>query len=218
MPPDCSLILLGGGLGRRFGSNQPKQYLPFLGEPLILYPLKQCLILPVREVIVVCAPNYRSLFTAYPVKYALPGPRRQDSVLSGLQETSSPLVLVHDGARPFVYADDVTSLIAAATVGGAAVLVSPLPYTIKQGASSKTINRNELKIAHTPQCLQSNLLFQGLLQAKQEGILLHDDVEAAELLGKPITQVVSSHPHIKITYPEDFIIAEALALHMGAHE
>ncbi|QVE48716.1 2-C-methyl-D-erythritol 4-phosphate cytidylyltransferase [Chlamydia crocodili] len=211
MDPKCSLILLSGGKGERFGANQPKQYLPFHGQPLILHALKTALHIPeITEIIIVCDASYHHIFEGYSVKFAQSGSRRQDSVFSGLQYVTNPWVLVHDGVRPFIYADEVSELIASALLTGAATLVSNVPYTIKQRHPVKTLDRDALSIVHTPQCIKTEILLAGLEFANKEGITLVDDTQAAELLNVPVSLVFNKHPQIKITYPEDLTIALAL--------
>lgn len=80
MNNSCSLILLSGGKGRRFGGPCPKQYLPFANqEPLILYPLKQCQAFPqIHEIIVVCEPRFQPVFKDFEnIIFAEAGERRQ---------------------------------------------------------------------------------------------------------------------------------------------
>ncbi len=211
MKPKCSLILLSGGQGSRCKTKTPKQYLPLCGKPVILHSLTKILTFgEIAEVIVVCDPEYQPVFSPFPVRFARPGSHRQQSVLSGLQETTSPWVCVHDGARPFIYASEVSQLIQAAQNTGAATLVSPIPYTIKQRDPVKTWNKEDFVCSHTPQCVKTDLLLQGLRLAEKEGRTLTDDVEAAEILGIQTALVPITHPQIKITYPEDFYLAEAI--------
>ncbi|ANH78379.1 2-C-methyl-D-erythritol 4-phosphate cytidylyltransferase [Candidatus Chlamydia sanziniae] len=206
-----SLILLSGGQGRRFGSSTPKQYLPFYNKPLILHSLATFSTLSeIAEIIVVCAPMYREIFGNYTVTFAEPGERRQDSVFSGLHQVSHPWVLVHDGVRPFVYPDEITELILAAKHSGAATLASPLPYTIKQRSPVRTLDRDALAIIHTPQCIKTEILSEGLLLAMKKNLTLPDDTGAAELLGYTPQLVFNKHPQLKISYPEDLTIAHAL--------
>ncbi|WP_100934555.1 2-C-methyl-D-erythritol 4-phosphate cytidylyltransferase [Candidatus Chlamydia corallus] len=206
-----SLILLSGGQGRRFGSDIPKQYLPLHGLPLVLHSLKTLSSLPqIAEIIVVCAPSHQEIFKEYQVSFALPGERRQDSVFSGLQQVSYSWVLIHDGARPFVYPDEIFDLVATAEKIGAAALASPIPYTIKQRNPVRTLDRNNLAVIHTPQCIKTEILREGLSLAEKKRLTLVDDIEAAEILGKPPQLVFNKHPQIKISYPEDLTIAQAL--------
>ncbi|WP_201456646.1 2-C-methyl-D-erythritol 4-phosphate cytidylyltransferase [Chlamydia sp. 17-3921] len=207
-----SLILLSGGRGERFGSSIPKQYQTFHGAPLILHSLKTFVKIPqIKEIIVVCHSEYQDIFQDYPVIFAYPGERRQDSVFSGLKKVSNPWTLVHDGARPFVYAEEVAELFAAAQQSNAATLASPLPYAIKQRASLQTLDRDSLAIIHTPQCIKTEILKTGLLKAQEQNITLTDDTAAAEILGVTAKLVFNKYPQIKVSYPEDLTIAHALA-------
>jgi 2-C-methyl-D-erythritol 4-phosphate cytidylyltransferase len=93
------------------GANMPKQYLPLRGQPIATYSLRLFAALPsVGEIVVVCDPSYRDVFTsaqlprAVPLSFALPGKERQDSVFNGLQaiRPAAQLVAIHDSARPLV--------------------------------------------------------------------------------------------------------------------
>lgn len=207
----CSLVLLGGGRGERFNSPQPKQYTPLCGEPLILHALHSYQSLPfIQEIVVVCEEHYQELFHSYPVKFASPGALRQDSVFSGLQQVSSPWVCVHDGVRPFVYADEVFEVCSAALKTGAAALATSATYTIKSRTPVRTLDRDAVAVIHTPQCINTEILKEGLLLANMMDFTLSDDSEAAELLGIEPTLVFSNRVQMKITYPEDLLFAEAL--------
>ncbi|AHK63810.1 2-C-methyl-D-erythritol 4-phosphate cytidylyltransferase [Chlamydia avium] len=211
MNTNCSLVLLSGGKGKRFKSFLPKQYLPLHGKPLVLHALDAALrIKEISEIIVVSHPDYYEIFSSYPIKLAPAGIQRQDSVLSGLKKVSHPWVLIHDGVRPFLYSDDIFQLLEAVQKTGAAALASDIPYTIKQRDPVQTINRDHLAMIHTPQCLKTSLLLEGLSFANKHNLTLSDDTQAAEILGIPTSLVFTSHPQIKITYPEDLTIAHAL--------
>lgn len=211
MDTNCSLVLLSGGKGTRFKASQPKQYFPLQGKPLVLHALDAALqIKEITEIIVVSHPDYYDVFSPYPIKLAPAGILRQDSVLSGLQKVSHPWVLIHDGVRPFLYPDDISQLLKKARETGAAALASEIPYTIKQRDPVKTINRDQLAMIHTPQCLKTTTLVEGISFAQKHHLILNDDTQAAELLGMPISLVFTSHPQIKITYPKDLAIAQAL--------
>lgn len=211
MNADCSLVLLSGGKGTRFKASQPKQYQLLQGKPLVLHALNSALhIKEIKEIIVVSHPDYYTVFSSYPVQLAPAGERRQDSVLSGLRKVSFPWVCIHDGVRPFLYPDDLSQLLKTAQKTGAAALASEIPYTIKQRDPVKTINRDHLAIVHTPQCLKTTILSEGLALARQRNLTLNDDTQAAELLGVPVSLVFTSRPQIKVTYPEDLTLAQAL--------
>ncbi|WP_213358052.1 2-C-methyl-D-erythritol 4-phosphate cytidylyltransferase [Chlamydiifrater phoenicopteri] len=209
-----SLILLAGGKGARFKSAIPKQFALFRGEPLIFHSLKTFLKIPlISEIIVVCPYQYRELFHIFPVIFANPGKERQDSVLSGAQKASHPLLLIHDGARPLVYPEEVNKLILHAQTYGASTLASPAEYTIKKrckpNGEIQTLDRSELFITHTPQCIRKDILLSGMQQAKKLGKVLTDDVSAAEILNHPVHLVLTENLNIKVTYQRDLKLIES---------
>lgn len=211
MHPKYSFILLSGGKGERFHNPLPKQYLPLDETCSVLHALHSALLIPeISEYIVVCHEHYRSVFSSYPVQIAPPGASRQSSVLSGLQYAQEQWVLIHDGARPFIYRDEVEALMLSAQKTGAAALASPIPYTVKQKSPVRTLDRTNMLMTHTPQCIKKTILTEGIALAQERNLILDDDTQAAELLDVPVSLVLTKHPHIKITYPEDLAIARAL--------
>lgn len=195
------------------GITTPKQYLPLAGKIIAMYSfelLRQ--IDRITEVIVVCDSDYQSLFKGG--LFALPGERRQDSLFNGLQIVSkdSQYVLVHDAARPLLKREDVESVIDAATEYGAACLATPIKMTIKQadcnGMVVQTLPRDTLYDIQTPQVLKKEILLKGFEKAQKEAITVTDDVSLAELIGRPVKLVMGSYENIKVTTPEDLLVAE----------
>ncbi|KAG8054428.1 hypothetical protein GUJ93_ZPchr0001g31001 [Zizania palustris] len=247
-----SVVLLSGGQGKRMGASMPKQYLPLLGVPIALHSLKTfCLLKEVKEVVVVCDPDYKDVFedsienVQIPIKFALPGKERQDSVFNGLQEIDgdSELVCVHDSARPLVSSDDVKKVLEDAAVHGAAVLGVPVKATIKEVslyhpdddqygeladifgkfflsnnylmADSdsfvvKTLDRKTLWEMQTPQVMKPNLLRDGFELVKRDGLEVTDDVSIVEYLKHPVYITEGSYTNIKVTTPDDLLLAERL--------
>ena len=100
-----SVVLLAGGVGKRMKADMPKQYLPLLGTPIALHSLKKFAEMEeVGEIVVVCDPSYRDIFegcpVSKPVKFALPGKERQDSVFNGLSEVREGAALAAITTRP----------------------------------------------------------------------------------------------------------------------
>lgn len=104
-------------MGKRMGASIPKQYLELQGQPIATYSLRIFAAMPaIREVVVVCEPEWRNVFEhAYatlarhlPLKFASPGAERQDSVFNGFQaiDPEAQLVAIHDSARPLITATD----------------------------------------------------------------------------------------------------------------
>lgn len=208
-------ILLAGGTGARMGQSIPKQFLPLQGKPIAHYSLDILLQFPqILEVIVVCAPEYRPLFSAYPVAFALPGEERQDSVYNGLQGVSKDIdwVIVHDAARPFITAAMIHNLLDTGKEVGAASLAVPAKNTLKEVHSghlvSRTLNRSQIWEIQTPQLLKKEILEAGFAYAHAHSQAVTDDVSLAELTGHPVHLVPGNYLNIKITTPEDWAFAE----------
>lgn len=218
-----SVILLAGGKGKRMGASMPKQYLPLLGQPIALYSFRIFSLMPeVKEIVVVCDPSYRDIFeeaqnsvTVY-LKFASPGKERQDSVFNGLQEIDqmTELVCVHDSARPLVLNEDVKKVLNDAWVHGAAVLGVPVKATIKEASNdnfvTRTLNRQTLWEMHTPQVIKPSLLRKGFEVVYREGLEVTDDVSIVEHLKHPVYITEGSYTNIKVTTPDDLLLAERI--------
>lgn len=215
-----SVILLAGGKGTRMRSAIPKQFLPLRGKRIVNYSFDLLKTLPhVKEIIVVCDPLYYPYFeTIDGVKlcFASPGLRRQDSVYNGFKEVSenAELVLIHDGARPFLNKNFVLEAISQAAIHGAATLATPLKFTVKEasvdGFIKKTLNRSSLFEIQTPQIIKRELLARGFALANQTNLEVTDDVSLVECLQLPVKLVMSSYQNIKITTQEDLAHAEMI--------
>ena len=215
MPNEISAILLAGGLGKRMRSSCPKQFMPLYGKTLALFSLDvllQCE--EIKEIIVVCLPQYRSLFEGYQVHFALPGVERQDSVHNGVQLTKYDWVLTHDAARPFITADMVKSLFAAAFKAGASALAVPAKNSLKKVNEHieviSTLDRSQIWEMQTPQLVKKELMLAGFAHAQKNGLAVTDDVALAELAGSPVKLVESSYQNIKLTTQEDLAFAQWL--------
>jgi len=208
-----SAIILAGGMGSRMQSTLAKQFLPLGNKLVIEYCLEVFFTLPeIKEVIVVCDTAYRHLLSSYPIKFASPGPRRQDSLYQGLQQATSPWICIHDAARPFITQKILKDLFEAGKETGAATLALPIVSTVKQSHEmlvEKTLDRSVLWEAQTPQFLSHALLVQGFAYTQQHNLTVTDDVMFAELLGHPTKLVKGISKNIKLTTPEDFALAQA---------
>jgi 2-C-methyl-D-erythritol 4-phosphate cytidylyltransferase len=142
------------------------------------------------------------------------GLKRQQSVALGLQALRRcDVVLVHDGARPLVTADIIERVVEAAVEHGAAVPAVPVRDTIKRVDGDRvveTLNRDELRAVQTPQGFRYELLVQAHERAREEGFYGTDDATLVERLGHPVAVVPGSPENLKITTPEDLLLAEAL--------
>ncbi|KAL3814569.1 hypothetical protein ACJIZ3_015837 [Penstemon smallii] len=218
-----SVILLAGGKGKRMGASMPKQYLPLLGQPIALYSFYTFSKMPqVKEIVVVCDPSYQDIFEdareniQVDLKFALPGKERQDSVYSGLEaiDSNSELACIHDSARPLVLAGDVAKVLKDGWVIGAAVLGVPAKATIKEANIEsfvvKTLDRKTLWEMQTPQVIKPGLLKEGFELVNREGLEVTDDVSIVEHLKHPVYITEGSYTNIKVTTPDDLLLAERI--------
>lgn len=223
-----SVVLLAGGKGKRMGASMPKQYLPLLGQPIALYSFYTfSRMVEVKEIVVVCDPSYKDIFEDarreihVDLKFALPGKERQDSVFNGFQEidASSELVCVHDSARPLVLPGDVEKVLKDGLKNGAAVLGVPVKATIKEVNSEsfvvRTPDRKTLWEIQTPQVIKPMLLRSGFELVQSKGLEVTDDASIVEHLKHPVFITEGSYTNIKVTTPDDLLLAERILSYDG---
>lgn len=215
-----AVILLAGGTGSRMQSEIPKQFLLLKDKPIVSYSFDVFTsMLQIAEIVVVCAAEYRHLFTlparsSIVLTFALPGVRRQDSVYSGLcaLKTHPSIVCVHDGARPFITVPIVENVLAVAQEHGAATVGMPVKFTVKEcdahNIVTRTPNRSHLWEIQTPQAIRIDWLKRGFEKALAQNITVTDDVSLVELIGLPVHVVEASYRNLKITTPEDLLLAD----------
>lgn len=215
----ATVIVVAAGRGLRFGGNKPFALLG--GKTLLDWSLETfqahedvgnvVLVLPAER----GGGDFRRRYSK--IAAVTPGGKeRQDSVLRGFgwaAAAAGDIVLVHDGARPFVSADLVQRIIRAAAAKGAAIPVLPAVDTIKRardGRVIETLDRSELVSVQTPQGFSRGILAAALDKAVRDGFMGTDEASLVERAGYPV-QVVPGEPgNIKITRPEDLKLAEAL--------
>lgn len=142
------------------------------------------------------------------------GKERQESVHLGLKcLTGNPVVLIHDGARPFIEQDCIHSIVNAVAPAVGAVAGVPVKDTIKRtldGEVTETLKRDELWSIQTPQGFLLQDILQAHLKAERDGFPATDDASVFEYAGYPVKVVPGSYTNIKVTTPEDLILAEAI--------
>jgi 2-C-methyl-D-erythritol 4-phosphate cytidylyltransferase len=209
-----TVILLAGGIGSRMGSPLPKQFLLLNKKPIALHSFELFANHPlVKEIVVVCEPEYQHFFSG-PVKFAIPGPRRQDSVYSGLLKSTQEIVLTHDSARPFLESKYLSPLLEAVRRSGAAALGAPVTSTIKQCLPNKlvekTLDRSALWEIQTPQGMHRDLFFQTFEYVQKYNLDVTDELSMVEAIGHPSEIVPCTPRNFKITTPFDLAVAETL--------
>ncbi len=147
------------------------------------------------------------------------GKERQDSVRNGLQQLQASgvapdsVVMVHDGVRPLFNPEPIATLIELAARKGGAVVGVPAKDTIKEVENAQIVatpDRSRLWQVQTPQAFRFELLLRAYEQAAQDGFCGTDDASLVERLGEEVVMVEGDYRNIKITTPEDLLIAEAL--------
>jgi 2-C-methyl-D-erythritol 4-phosphate cytidylyltransferase len=207
------------GSGSRAGGGTAKQYQPLAGRPLVWHTIEAFRrVGRLASVLVVVAPGDGQLSTGQGYQVAARGgATRAMTVSNGLDElkrhgaADSDWVLVHDAARCLVTPDLIDRLIdacIAADAGG--LLAQPLADTLKEevgGRVARTLPRQHKWLAQTPQMFRIGLLRQALAQA---GPAVTDEASAVEALGHRPLLVPGSAQNLKVTWPEDFLLAEAV--------
>jgi 2-C-methyl-D-erythritol 4-phosphate cytidylyltransferase len=197
--------------------GRPKQMLSLNGKAVLERAVEAMLKAPsTGEIIVVAGADiFKRLAKKFKgLKRALPGDTRLQSVQNGVAAADAKykLIAVHDGARPLVSPAAAQACLKAAAETKAAVLAVPVKDTVKEvkdGFVSKTLDRARLWAAQTPQCYEAATLRAAL---KKYGALKNatDESQLVERLGVKVAVVPSGYENIKITTPEDLIIAGAL--------
>lgn len=213
-------IIAAAGLGQRFGGKQPKQLLQIGGRPMLERSVSAFLDHPdVHEVIVALPqalvddlPPYLH-GVAKPMRIVAGGARRQDSVANAFRaaDASSGVFVIHDAARPFASADLIARTIAAAVESGAAVAAVQARDTVKQTRQTwveHTLSRETIYLAQTPQAFRREVLRDALALTADAT----DEAALAEQAGHRVRIVEGEATNIKITTPDDLVIATAISL------
>jgi 2-C-methyl-D-erythritol 4-phosphate cytidylyltransferase len=222
--PRYHALLPCAGSGSRAGTPGPKQYEPLLGMPLVMHTLAALKAVDrIDRCVVVVSPGDRFLSVDDPQLLLAPcgGATRAHSVYNGLQALrdggadGDDWVLVHDAARCLVTPEQVNALIDACRddpVGG--LLALKLPDTLKsesEGRVAATVDRADKWLAQTPQMFRIAALQSALAaRAGSDFSGVTDEASAMELAGQRPLLVPGSAQNFKVTYPEDFALAEAI--------
>jgi 2-C-methyl-D-erythritol 4-phosphate cytidylyltransferase len=227
-PASRSFALIpAAGMGKRMGASINKQYLQLGGLPIVARTIAVfeqsplidgiCLVTPADEIPycrehVVEACGFRKVLAI-----VAGGKERQHSVMNGLRHlerhtAGEDVVLIHDGVRPFITPALLQASIEVARTGDGALVAVPAKDTVKivrEGLVVETPARETLWQAQTPQSFRFDLIYRAHCRAEQEGFLGTDDASLIERQGGRIRIVTGDYRNIKITTPEDLVLAEA---------
>lgn len=221
LPAVCAVIVAAGSSRRMGGEN--KLLLPLDDAPVLAHTLsafEKCA--AIRDIVLVCREQdilpYSDLARSFGISklrtVTRGGDSRTASVLAGIiaAPEDTGLVAVHDGARPLVSEAVITEAVYAAAEYGAAAPVVPVKDSIKRiqdGNIATDVPRDTLAAVQTPQVFDRALLTRALETAAREKRSFTDDCAAVEAMGQAVRATHGSYENIKITTPEDILVAEA---------
>ena len=221
----CSAVILAAGEGSRFSSDQPKQFYEIDGKPVLLH---SALAFEnselIDESIVVTTDTETEHCRNYLIKNGVNkltrvvtgGETRSESAKHGFEAVNPAcaFVAIHDAARCLVTPEMIEAAFESAFVFGGAACASVCTDTLKRTDLSntvkETVDRNNMWLVQTPQVFDANMYRAAVYYAEKDGVTATDDCALCERLGFNIKMVNVGRTNIKITYPEDVVIAEAI--------
>lgn len=218
-------LIVAAGSGTRFGGDLPKVFVPLSGVPVLTWSLRAFADHPeIDAIAVVVAEDFVAQAKALcEAELAIPwvvtagGTERRASVCNGLralQQFHPDMVAIHDGARPLVSAAVISDSIAVARECGAALATVGVVDTVKQVDTDRciiaTLDRSQLQLAQTPQTFRYELILQAHERAETEGWEVTDDAMLVERLGHPVYASRGDWRNLKITVPEDLLMAQRI--------
>lgn len=222
--PDVGVVLVAAGTSSRLGGSELKQFRWIAGKPMLLHSLQ--LFHQRRDVaMVVCVlprqfagdpPPWIFQSDVDRLLVSVGGRERGESVLRGLEDLPDEvrIVLVHDAARPMVAMEVVDRVIAEARAGRGAVAALPVTDTLKetdeQGRIVRTVPRDGLWRAQTPQAFPRAMIEQAYATARQSGAYATDCAALCEAQGFEVVVVKGSERAVKVTEEADFALVEAM--------
>ncbi len=218
-------VIAAAGAGLRMEAAMRKQYFTLGGMPVLARSLKLFIEHRAVDVIIAVIPPGEADAVRVLLQPHLPlkkikliegGATRQASVASGLAAVTADteLVCIHDAARPLASSDLLDRLIAAASQWGAAIPVLQPSDTIKEvdreGFVVNTFTRDKLRLVQTPQVFRRDIILEAYRQAGIAGLTATDDAALVEMIEKLVKTIPGEAENIKITKPDDFLVAALL--------
>lgn len=214
-------LIVAGGKGTRMKSELPKQFMELCGRPVLMHTIDAFFhYSPEIRIVLVLPEDDISRWNTLVEKYGFTreieivpgGDTRFHSVKNGLQRIEPPgLVAIHDGVRPLVTPDLIRTSFKLADIHKAVVAAVPLKESIRKVETDRTtsVERSQYRLIQTPQTFDITMI-RSAYKWEEDGNMLTDDASVAEKAGYTITLFEGSYSNIKITTPEDMIVAEAL--------
>ena len=222
----CTVVIAAAGIGKRMGADRPKQFLEIKDKPVLYYTINafeknrsvdSIVIVTGVENIEFCSKEIVEKYDFKKVKAIIEGGKeRQNSVHNALNALNydTDIVLIHDGARPFVMQEDIDKVISFSHKYDGAVLAVKSKDTVKvadeNGFVKGTPDRKFLWNIQTPQGFSYSLLKEAYDKAASDGFIGTDDSSLVERLGKRVKLVEGHYTNIKITTKDDLLAAESI--------
>jgi 2-C-methyl-D-erythritol 4-phosphate cytidylyltransferase len=216
-------VIVSAGKGQRLIEGRKKQFISLVGKPILAHTIDKFEACPlIRSILVVvgqedmdyCMKEIVEKYRYRKISQIVPGGKqRQDSVKNGLDALSKnvDIVAIHDGVRPFITREMIEESIQSAIRLGAVAFGMPVKDTIKMahpnGTVLKTLERESLWQIQTPQTFRVNLIKEAYHKATEDGFVGTDDASLVERLGIKVHLLPGSYTNIKITTPEDLMLA-----------
>lgn len=219
-------IVPAAGSGERMKKEIHKPYLEIRGKPILVRTLEGLLSSNVikRMIILIHEEDRKratkiidSLKPRVVARLATGGKTRQESVEKGLKLIEDEeLILIHDGVRPFVTGELVRAVLTAAEKEGSAIAALPAKETVKYAPGEEclvdhTLDRSTIWLSQTPQAFKKEIILKAYERAREAGYSATDDSQLVERIGGKVKIVPGNPFNIKITTPEDLILAELIA-------
>lgn len=222
-------LIFAGGTGQRMNSrSKPKQFLDLHGKPIIIYTLEHFEYHEeIDNIVVVCLENWINELTGLLDRYGIKkvtqivpgGATGHDSIYNGLismKSSANPedIVLIHDGVRPLITEELISSNIKAVKEFGTAITVEPARESVVQSEDGSSItavpNRNLMYIAKAPQSFHFGLILEAYEKAQVDNKKTIDSAHLLSLYNMPMHMVPSTKNNLKITDPADYYMFRAL--------
>jgi len=214
-----TIIITAGGIGKRMGTDIPKQFIELNGKPILMHTINQFVAYNKNiQIIVVLPKNHIKYWEELVAKHqfkvqhqiAEGGQERFHSIKNGLALAKGDLIGIHDAVRPFVSVEVINNCFEALNHHQAVIPVVSLKESIRKvsGQQSESVNRDDFKLVQTPQCFKKDIILKAYQQDYSD--LFTDDASVVEQLNVPIHLVDGNDENIKITTPFDLEIANVL--------
>jgi 2-C-methyl-D-erythritol 4-phosphate cytidylyltransferase len=219
-------LIVGAGQGIRMGAQEKKQYMVIANRPVLAHTLlafENCdaiseifLVIPPGDDLFCRAEIITPIGLGKPLQLVSGGPTRQASVYEGLKAMGGrfDLVVIHDAVRPLVKPAQILECLRMAEQYGGCTLATAATDTVKtvdeEDQVVVTMKRELIRMAQTPQAFHYSLILAAHETALQEAYAGTDDAQLVELMGDVVMVIPGDPYNIKITCPQDLLLAEAL--------